>query len=272
VERWRDRLLALSAQLEASLDFEDEADVSHLPASFTMEINDLARGIEEALVAPSAETLREGYRVALAGPPNVGKSTLFNALIENEAAITAPAAGTTRDVLVRPVALGGVPFTFVDMAGLRAASADPVETIGIERARHEIDRADLVLWLGPEGQGPENAWEIEPQCDRAEHPRKAAPRYRVSALTGENLDLLKRGLVAHAVGTMPRPGEAALNRRQRGLIEQALAALTSAPTQRDPLLVAESLRQARLAFDRLVGRSSTEDVLDTLFGRFCIGK
>lgn len=272
VEAWRERLLHLSAQLEAALDFEDEADVTRLPASFAQNIGDLGAELAEALQAPSAETLREGFRVALAGPPNAGKSTLFNALVEDEAAITAPLAGTTRDVLERPVALGGIPFTFVDMAGLRDDSADPVEAIGITRAEAEIARADLVLWLGAEGEGPVGAWEVDPQCDRPEHQAKASPRHRLSAVTGENLDDLKRALVAEASLAMPKPGETALNRRQRGLLEAAAAALEQAKGEHDPLLQAEGLRQARLAFDRLVGRSSTEDVLDALFGRFCIGK
>ncbi|HEY6815942.1 MAG TPA: tRNA uridine-5-carboxymethylaminomethyl(34) synthesis GTPase MnmE [Croceibacterium sp.] len=272
VETWRERLLMLSALVEAVLDFDDEADVGGLPDAFTGEVGRLAGALEKALEAPAAETLREGYRVALAGPPNSGKSTLFNALVESEAAIIAPLAGTTRDVLLRPVALGGLPFTFVDMAGLRDEGADVIEAIGIERARAEIQRADLVLWLGPEREGPEGAWEIEPQCDRLEHPVKRHPRYRVSAVTGDGLGELKRGLIAHAGSAMPGPGETALNRRQRGLLEQAWAALLGATRERDPLLVAEGLRQARLAFDRLVGRSTTEDLLDALFGRFCIGK
>lgn len=272
VEGWRERLLGLSAHVEAALDFDDEADVGQFPDSFGSEINSLAVEIAEALRAPAAETLREGYRVALAGPPNAGKSTLFNALVENEAAITAPSAGTTRDVLERPVALGGIPFTFVDMAGLREEGADSVEAIGIARAQAEIARADLVLWLGPEGAGPLGAWEIEAQCDRSDHRKKAVPIYRVSALTGENLVGLKEGLMAVAAGTMPKPGQAALNRRQRDLLHSALTALRSASSEADPLLVAELLRQARLAFDRLTGRASTEDVLDALFGRFCIGK
>jgi tRNA modification GTPase len=147
-----------------------------------------------------------------------------------------------------------------------------VEDIGIARAQAEIARADLVLWLGPEGEGPAGAWEIEPQSDRADHPRKILARYRVSAVTGEGLPELKQGLIAQAATAMPRPGETALNRRQRGLLEQAAAGLRAAREESDPLLLAEGLRQARLAFDRLVGRSSTEDVLDALFGRFCIGK
>jgi tRNA modification GTPase len=272
VEAWRERLLALSAELEAALDFEDEADVGPLPAAFAGGLDDLASALEAALEAPSAELLREGYRVALAGPPNAGKSTLFNVLVDSEAAITAPLAGTTRDVLERPVALGGIPFTFVDMAGLRGEGADPVEREGIARARGEIARADLVLWLGAEGQAPDGAWEIEPQCDRPDHPGKRCPRHRVSAVTGEGLPVLKQALIAHASAAMPRPGETALNRRQRTLIDEAAGALRACAGQPDLLLVAEGLRQARLAFDRLVGRSATEDVLDALFGRFCIGK
>src|SRR5690606_9817274 len=119
VEAWRERLLLLSAQLEAVLDFDDEDDVSGLPECLGAAIEALAADLNTTLAAPSAEPLREGFRVALAGPPNAGKSTLFNALLEDEAAITAAEAGTTRDVLVRPVAMGGVPFSFVDMAGLR---------------------------------------------------------------------------------------------------------------------------------------------------------
>ena len=272
VEDWRDRLLALSGQLEAVLDFADEGDVATLPASFGREIGILAGEIALALEAPAAELLREGYRVALAGPPNAGKSTLFNALVDSEAAITAPMAGTTRDVLVRPVALRGMPFSFVDMAGLREFGSDPVEAIGIERAQAEIGRADLVLWLGPEGQGPAGAWEIDPQCDRDDRVVKASPRYRVSAMTGESVSELKRGLIAEAAQAMPRPGQTALNRRQRHLLEEARDALLVAARQADPLLLAEGLRQSRLSFDRLAGRSATEDVLDALFGRFCIGK
>jgi tRNA modification GTPase len=281
VEGWREWLLVLSAQLEATLDFADESDAETLPPSFQNELTALAGDIALALAAPAAERLRDGLRVALAGPPNSGKSTLFNALVESEAAITAPIAGTTRDILERPVAIGGVAFTFVDMAGLRATGEDPIEAIGIERAGAEIARADIVLWLGPEGEGPPGAWEIEAQCDRAssegvgdrlEHYRKREPLFRLSAKTGKNLPLLRQALIAEATKLAPKPGETALNQRQRALIVEAEGWLADAKAHRDPLLAAEGLRQARLAFEQLTGRSSTEDVLDSLFGRFCIGK
>jgi tRNA modification GTPase len=282
VDGWLQRVLVLSAQLEATLDFADESDAETLPPSFHRELKALAADLAAALVAPAAERLREGLRVALAGPPNAGKSTLFNALVESDAAITAPIAGTTRDVLERPVAIGGVAFTFVDMAGLRAKGHDPVEAIGIERAGTEIARADIVLWLGPEGEGPAGAWEIEAQCDRrasGDHEgdpqgyhRKRVPRFCLSAKTGENLSRLRLALMAEAGALAPKPGETALNQRQRGLIQDAQRWLADAAGHLDPLLAAESLRQARVAFERLTGRSSTEEVLDSLFGRFCIGK
>ena len=272
VAGWRKRLLMLSASVEAVLDFGDEDDVSDLPADFSAQLTELERELAAWLSRPRAETLREGYRVVLAGPPNAGKSTLFNALVESEAAITAPLAGTTRDVLTHPVALDGVPFRFSDTAGLRDETGDAIEAIGIERARSALSQADLVLWLGPEGAGPEHAWEIAAQADVADHPAKAAPRHRVSALTGAGMDALRADLIAHARAALPRPGEAALNARQHRLLSEACQSLAAADGLTDALLVAESLRLARVAFDALLGRTTTEDMLDALFGRFCIGK
>ena len=272
VEGWVDRLLALSARVEAALDFEDESDVEGLGASFFNDLAALADDLSEALSAPHAESLREGYRVALAGPPNAGKSTLFNKLLDSEAAIVSPTAGTTRDVLERSVAVEGAPFTLVDMAGLRASGSDEIEAIGIGRAREELERADCVLWLGPEGEAPPNAWEIEAQIDREGHDRKNSPRLRLSALTGEGIDALWRALLTDARAALAKPGRTALARRQRNLIGAAAQALSEAQSQSDPLIIAEHLRQARGAFDQLTGRAATEDMLDALFGRFCIGK
>lgn len=272
VEDWRARALVASAAVEAVLDFGDEDDVSDLPPDFAERLRVLAAELSDWLSRPRAETLREGYRVVLAGPPNAGKSTLFNALVEDEAAITAPLAGTTRDVLTRAVAIEGVPFVFADTAGLRDEAGDVIEAIGIDRARAALDRADLVLWLGEQGQGPGGAWEIAAQVDRVVTSAKAVARHRVSAVTGEGLDALRRDLVETARQAMPRPGDAALNARQHGLLDEAESALQSALAERDPLLIAESLRRVRVAFDALVGRATTEDMLDALFGRFCIGK
>ncbi len=272
VDGWREAVLRLSAQVEAALDFSDEDDVDDLPEGFTWNIEELSRSLADWLERPRAEKLGEGYRVALAGPPNAGKSTLFNALVESEAAITSPIAGTTRDVIERNVAIAGVPFSFVDTAGLRTGSEDEIERIGIDRAEAELVRADVVLWLGPEGEGPESAWQIAPQSDSADFRPRASARFTVSAVTGEGLASLKRALVETARGALPKPGEVALNARQHALLGEAHIALRSAAKGSDLLLIGEDLRAVRLAFDRLIGRTTTEDMLDALFGCFCIGK
>lgn len=272
VDDWRQRLLAASGQVEAVLDFADEDDGAVLPPAFTHELSALGAELSDWLGRPRAEVLREGYRVVIAGPPNAGKSTLFNALVEDEAAITAPLAGTTRDVLTRPVALSGIPFLFVDTAGLRDEAGDAIEVIGVERARQAAADADLVLWLGREGEGPTCSWEIDAQIDRADRPRKHSSRHYLSAVTGEGMPSLRADLIATAQASMPQPGAAALNARQHGLLAQAGGALMRATGLDDPLLVAEELRLARRAFDSLLGRTTTEDMLDSLFGRFCIGK
>ena len=165
-----------------------------------------------------------------------------------------------------------MPFRFADTAGLRDNADDAIEVIGVERARAAMDDADLILWLGAEASGPAEAWELEPQTDRKDHEAKQDPRHRVSALTGQGMDALRHDLVTHARSVLPRPGSVALNQRQHGLLQEATAALTAAVEQADPLLAAENLRLARLAFDALLGRTTTEDMLDALFGRFCIGK
>ncbi|KQM21849.1 tRNA uridine-5-carboxymethylaminomethyl(34) synthesis GTPase MnmE [Novosphingobium sp. Leaf2] len=272
VEDWRDRVLRLSAVVEAALDFDDEDDVQGRPLSLDADLAALASDLRTWLHRPTADLLRQGFRVVLAGPPNAGKSTLFNALVQEEAAITSPIAGTTRDAVMRSVALDGVPFLFIDTAGLRDSGEDTIEAIGIAKAHSEIDTADLVLWLGSEGEGQQGAWEIATQIDVVDHPGKASPRHRVSALTGEGLGHLRNDLVNTARTVMPKAGHAALNRRQHDLLSDALKALDATRSTADLLLLGECLRLARVAFDSLVGRAATEDVLDTLFGRFCIGK
>ena len=272
VEHWRDVLLRQSAALEAVLDFGDEDDVAVLPADFAVGLAVLETELAQWLARPRAEQLREGYRVVVAGPPNAGKSTLFNVLVEAEAAIATPIPGTTRDVLTRPVAYSGIPFLFADTAGLHDCVDDEVEAIGIERALDALDRADLVLWLGPEGAGPAGAWEVAAQIDRSDAPAKKSARHRISAKTGAGIAALRGDLIAAARAALPGPGDAALNERQHMHLRHAKRALSAAKHEHDPLLIAEALRVGRLSFDALLGRTTTEDMLDTLFGRFCIGK
>ncbi|MXP10849.1 tRNA uridine-5-carboxymethylaminomethyl(34) synthesis GTPase MnmE [Pseudoblastomonas halimionae] len=271
VEDWRERLLILAAQIEAALDFSDEDDVADLSPAFSAGVATLAAEIGEWLARPAAERLREGIRIALAGPPNSGKSSLFNRLLDEEAAIATPIEGTTRDLLERPIAWGGVPFTLIDTAGLRDTTDDAIEAIGIERARSALADADIVLWLGPKGEGPRGAWEIETKSD-LDGPGKHAARHRVSAVNGEGVLGLQTDLVASARDILPKPGETALNARQRAALMPAEDALLSIENEGDHLLIAENLRRARVAFDAFTGRAASEDVLDRLFGQFCIGK
>lgn len=274
VNRWRHALLGLAASVEAALDFAEDDGIAGLPSSFSRQVRELADELESWLGRPRAERLKDGVRVVIAGPPNSGKSTLFNALVEDEAAITSPVAGTTRDALERPIALSGVPFTLVDTAGLREHGADSIELEGIRRARSHASDADLVLWLGAEGEGPEGAsvLEIDARIDEAGHAPKREPAARLSAVTGSGLEELRALLLDRARVLLPRPGDMALNGRQAELIGLARQALRSAAQGGDELVIAENLRHARLAFDRLLGRAATEDMLDALFARFCIGK
>ena len=277
VEAWRHDVLRLSALVEAELDFSDEDDVGEGRGDMIGgAIALLAGSIEAALARPRAERLRDGVRVVLAGPPNSGKSTLLNALVQREAAIVSDIAGTTRDLIEVPVALDGVPFVFTDTAGLREDGAEVIEAIGIDRAHIAISGADIVLWLGDEGSEPEHPrlWQIEAQIDRPAVSRetKLAPRIRISAHSGEGIDGLIADLVVTARTMLPADGDIALNARQHGLLSECAAALRGAEEQADLLLRAEGLRLARLSLDALLGRTHVEDMLDALFGAFCIGK
>jgi tRNA modification GTPase len=270
VAAWRGEVLALSAVVEAALDFSDDDDVDALPDEFFRRLEIIGEDIGAALERPRAERLREGVRVVLGGPPNSGKSSLFNALVGDGAAIVSPIEGTTRDVLERPVAFGGTPFVLVDTAGLREEGAGEIETIGVARAQAALERADIVLWLGEEGTGPPRAIEVQARSDDPTAPTKRRPDHVVSAVTAEGLPALEADLVARASRLLPQPAVAAINARQAGLLAEAAQAIAEGAA--DPLLIAEDLRRARGAFDRLLGNAGIEDMLDTLFGRFCIGK
>ena len=270
VLEWRDRVLTLSATVEAVLDFSDEDDVTNLPPNFRQNLDNLSNELDAALARPPAERLRDGVRVVIAGPPNTGKSSLFNTLLGDEAAIVSSTAGTTRDIIERPVVLSGLPVVLIDTAGLRNDGVDPIEAIGIARAEAQLARADIVLWLGPEGVGPSGCVEVDARCDLPERLAKGPDSFRLSSLTGEGLEALEAELGRRGRALLPKAGDAAVNARQAMLIQEAREGLQNCPT--DPLLAGEALRVARGAFDRLLGLSGVEDMLDHLFGRFCIGK
>lgn len=271
VAEWQVELLALAARVEAALDFADEGDVDVAQDDFATPIESLARDIAAWLARPAAERLRDGVRVVIAGPPNIGKSSLINILAGREAAITSEIAGTTRDLVEVPVALGGRPFLFTDTAGLRD-SDDRIEAIGVARARAVLAAADLILWLGDPTEAPDRARTIlvQPKSD-LDPPRRQAD-LAVSALTGDGMDALVDLLIARARAILPAEGEVALNARHRSALAEALDSLRGGGSSSDLLIVAESLRHARVALDRVTGRAGVEDMLDALFGRFCIGK
>jgi tRNA modification GTPase len=272
VERWRKDVLLLSALAEAALDQSDEDDV---PPDHTR-IDALAAGlcdkIGSLLERPGAERLFDGVRVVFAGPPNAGKSTLINALAQREVAIVSPVPGTTRDVIEAPVKLGGVAFVLTDMAGLRTETEDAIEREGIARAWARIDAADLIVWMD-ETADPPPGREVIRIHPRADQPgRDTSDLLRVSAFTGEGIAELIEMLVWRARELLPREGEVALTRRQREHLARGHASLIAFRREPDELIAAEQLRQARRALDELTGRAGTEEMLDALFGTFCIGK
>jgi len=269
LDGWRERLLALSARAEVAIDYADEDDGA-ADVTLTPDVQGLAAEMAELVAAPRVEPLRDGIRVVVCGPPNVGKSSLVNALAQSERAIVTPIAGTTRDVIEVPLAIGSVPFVLVDTAGLRD-SEDVVETIGVDRARYEAERADLLLWLGPAGEAPDHNGLI-PISAKADLDVAQSDGLRVSAVTGEGLPALTQRLIDGARHLLPKGDELALDRRQHDLLAEAQGALDRAGSLDDPVLVAEELRTARLAIDRISGRAGVEDLLDALFGRFCLGK
>ncbi|PXA94544.1 tRNA uridine-5-carboxymethylaminomethyl(34) synthesis GTPase MnmE, partial [Nostoc sp. 3335mG] len=275
VADWTAMATRLSAMVEAVLDHADEDDVDAgdtVLAGVRADASALAGRIATILAMPPIERLRDGIRVVLAGPPNAGKSTLLNALVGREAAIVSSVAGTTRDVIEIPVTRGGIAWLFLDTAGLRDDSDDPIERIGIDRARGSIAGADIVLWLDDDVPPP--GGEVIALHPRADARTDAAPagRIAVSAATGAGLDRVWDALVDRSAALLPDVDALALNRRQAHHADQAAQALRRAAMQDDPLLLAEELRYVVSAFAGLTGMRATEAVLDDLFGRFCIGK
>jgi tRNA modification GTPase len=267
LDGWRSRLLAFAAQAEVAIDYGDEEDGASLP-DLKGPIAQLAADMSELVNAPRVEPLRDGIRVVVAGPPNAGKSSLINALAQSDKAIVTHIAGTTRDIIEVPIAIDGVPFVLVDTAGLRD-SDDVVEAIGIGRAREEAERADVLLWLGSD-EPPQHRGliQIAAKADLS----LGGEGLAVSSLSGQGLSELMRTLVEGARSLLPKADELALDRRQHDLLVDSQQALERAARLDDPVLIAEELRNARLAIDRISGRAGVEDLLDALFGRFCLGK
>ena len=271
IDSWRESLLTLSARAERAIDYDDEG--FGTDESIAEGCGSLAAELSQWLARPRVEALKDGVRVVIAGPPNSGKSSLLNALVGDERAIVTNVAGTTRDHIDVPISIGGIPVVLTDTAGLRDTS-DAVEAIGVGRASALMDAADIVVWLGVPDEAParSNLILVHSMCDLPERSVPPLDAVAVSSSTGFGIAALLEEIRAGASALLPSEGALALNRRQAMLIEEATEALAEGASASDIVLVAEQLRMARSAFDRLTGRTAIEDVLDTLFGRFCLGK
>lgn len=289
-ESWRKSLLEARALIEASLDFTDEADVSSTAMVEARAVADsVARAMRRHLDdGHRGEILREGFRIVLAGPPNVGKSSLLNALARRDVAIVSAEAGTTRDAIEVHLDLAGLPVIVTDTAGLREAEA-AVEREGIRRTLARVQDADLVLWVmdahSPLATLPQElravADRVLPVLNKSDLLTAGGPAVlpddlvAVSALTGAGLDALIARLSAIAAERIA-PGEepAITQARHRRHVADAVAALETflAGSLEQEVLRAEDLRQAADALGRVTGRIDVEEVLDQIFGRFCIGK
>ena len=272
---WRLGLIRAAALLEASIDFADE----DVPEDVSDEVMTLVTDVRSGLVKDhrgmsAAERIRDGFEVAIVGSPNVGKSTLLNAIAGRDAAITSEIAGTTRDVVEVRMDLAGLAVTFLDTAGLRETS-DVIENIGIQRARDRARTADLRVFLLLPGEQPmldvvEGDLVVAAKADLADHVNG------VSGLTGLGVEQL-----LHSVTTalVDRAGEAGLATRERHRVamtraivslDVALELVRTGQTQYD--IAAEEIRSAIRALESLIGSVDVENLLDEIFSSFCVGK
>jgi tRNA modification GTPase len=287
---WRAQIIEASALIEAGIDFSDEGDVpAELMAPALAKITALHEEIAEVLAAQGrSERLRDGLVVAIAGPPNVGKSTLMNQLARREVAIVSPHAGTTRDIIEVQLDLDGYPVTAIDTAGIRETE-DPVEQEGVRRARTRAAEADLVLWLveddshdhAVEGAAP--VWRVRNKIDlNALSGHEAGmgrswgnPRFEISAARGAGVQTLVAALAGFAQiyfgsdegGLIGRERQRTLLRETADSLQRSMDAAGSGEE-----LVAEDLRAAAHSLGRLLGRVDVEDILDKIFREFCVGK
>jgi len=298
-EAWRRALIEAQALVEARIDFSDEADVPENLVDAALHAAQQLRSEIAAALADGGrgERLRDGLVVAIAGPPNAGKSTLLNRLARREAAIVSPYPGTTRDVIEVHFDLGGYPVTVLDTAGIRD-SADPVEQEGVRRARAGAARADLVLWVtdvsaagltvdnSSRSVSKSDTWLIQNKIDlvmdklciscESESDISSPTTFPISAATGAGMDALLAALTAFAQNYFSATEPALVTRaRHRRALEDTVAALDRALAERGcgrEELIAEELRAAATTLGRLTGRVDVEDILDVIFRDFCIGK
>lgn len=277
VASWRAALLQVRAHLEAAIDFADE-DVPQDGDGVCVVLDRVIADLTNALAgSEAAERVREGFEVALIGAPNAGKSSLLNALVKREAALTSPIAGTTRDVIDVRMDLGGIPVSLLDTAGLRV-SDDAVEVMGVDLARRRAAGADLrVLLLAP---GDERECDVALSMDDIVISSKADLGRRsgvlaVSTLTGEGLTELVNEIVQRLAGRTAEAG-IVVRLRQRACLVDGFEHLARArkfvSSESELEIAAEEVRLALVAMDAVVGRIDVEDVLGEVFATFCLGK
>jgi tRNA modification GTPase len=279
-EDWRGDLIRALAFLEADLDFPDEDLPGGLAARVVPRLEELAARFQAHLADDRrGEALREGFQVVILGPPNVGKSSLLNALARRDVAIVSEIAGTTRDMIEVRLDLGGYPVTLVDTAGLRD-SGDVIEQEGVRRARARAAQADLRLRMFEAGDEAEagscDDLVVINKIDRVT-PSAVPGGFPISVLTGEGVDALLAALEDRVVAMMGLRDAPSLTRsRHRRALDEALShlerAIVAARDEREPELVAEDVRLAARGLGRITGRVDVEDILDVVFGEFCIGK
>ena len=288
-EDWADRITRLLAHQEALIDFPDEGLPPAVEAALTAEIGAVAAAVDAHLVdGARGEKMREGLVFVVQGPPNVGKSTLVNALAGRDVAIVSPQAGTTRDTLEVRLVLGEVPVTLIDTAGLRVTT-DPVEAEGVRRARAKAAQADVVLRLISretlvEDEATEPAM-IENAFKRPEPvqlvigtksdlgPAPSGIDLAVSVVSGAGMHALHERLTAIATEATAQAGPPPLTRqRHRSLLVETRSQLRAAALENEAELRAEALRLALAALGGITGRVGVEALLDRVFGEFCIGK
>lgn len=275
-ESWRRDLIRAAALLEATIDFADE----EVPTDVSPEVSELMQRVmvslrKEIAGVSSAERVRTGFEVAIVGAPNVGKSTLLNALAGRDAAITSEFAGTTRDVIEVRMDLGGLPVTLLDTAGLRETE-DKVEEIGIVRARERARMADLRVFLVEKNNTPD----FEPEAGDIVLNAKADllddKTNAISGVSGEGVPNLIEVVTSRLSERAASIGVATRERHRIAML-RAVDALIEAERlvrvgEDMTDLAAEELRTAVRALDSLVGRVDVENILDEIFASFCLGK
>lgn len=270
VAMWLSRLSDVRARIEAAIDYDEEGDIAETNGADGA-LRELAAVLDRRVAAPTSERVREGWRVAILGPPNAGKSSLFNAMLGRDAAIVTPIAGTTRDVITARVIRDGHAFTLIDTAGLVEQTADPVEREGVRRALELIGSVDLVLWMGDVQPEWPSLW-LHGRSDEKDRVAPSGVDLSVSARLPDTVDALWRRIGEQIRNRQGVPEGYLLQEWQRAVLAQAAADIGAALGVSDLLVCAEQLRVAAARLATVVGVDQTEAMLDALFSRFCVGK